>query len=276
MIVSRFKLFRLVTALGSFGSLFGQPSDNTGAESPYIEDGGVSVQPWYWLTSSRPRLRSGATSATTTPGNLDFPGDASGSYAITVGLPAGKQNSLRLSYLRTQGAGDTVAASDLALFSVGYTAGDALATRYKLQNVKVSWDFLSYTFQNNLRVKTLWEGQGTLIETEIDAPLKNTDSSSYYATGRKWLLLPTMGLGLGQAVSGGRFRWEAKASGFGIPKRAALFDAEAAGVLRLGRAELLGGYKVLALKTSPRDDAYFRQRLNGPFVGLRWYFDGMN
>ena len=56
---------------------------------------------------------------------------------FTFSVPAGKQNSLRISYFRVTGSGDTVAASDLALFSVGYTAGDFLTTKYKLQNVKL-------------------------------------------------------------------------------------------------------------------------------------------
>lgn len=239
-------------------------------ESNYIEDGGISVQPFYWLTASRPHLFRGALAPTRTAGDLIFPGHANGAYGVMLSLPAGKQNSLRISYFRTQGSGNTVAATDLALFSTGYSAGDRLTTKYKLQSVKASLDFLSYTFQNNIRFKTLWEVQGALIETGVVAPATADSASS----GKRWLVLPSFGMGLEHAVSK-HFRWEAKGSGFGLPKRAALYDVEGSAVIRLGRAELLAGYKVFSVKTSPRAEEYFKQRLNGPYVGLRWYWERM-
>ena len=246
------------------------PPKDPAPESNYIEGGGVSIQPFYWLTKSRPFLRDGKLAPTTVSGNLDYPGHANGSYGLMLSLPAGKQNSLRLTYFRTQGSGELIAPTDLVLFSSGYAAKDRLTTDYKLQTLKASFDFLSYTFQNNIRVKTLWEVQGALIETNIDAPA-TADSST---TGKKWLLYPSLGLGFEQAVSK-HFRWEAKGSGFGLPKRGAVGDVEGSAVIRLGRTEILAGYKFYTIKTSPRDDAFFRQRLNGPYVGLRWYFDRM-
>ena len=195
---------------------------------------------------------------------------------MTFSIPAGKKNSLRFSYFRVQGSGDTVAATDLSLFSVGYTKGDRLYTKYKVQNVKVSWDFLSYTFHNNIRFKTLWEAQATGFNTSVDSPLKPTDSStvSYYGEGKKWLFYPTLGLGFEQAVSK-NFRWEIKGSGFGLPKRGALADGEASAVFRLGKAEVLAGYKFFYVKTSPKSEFFFKQVLSGPYIGLRWYFERM-
>jgi hypothetical protein len=251
-------------------------SPDTAAESPYIEDGGVSVQPWYWLTSASPEVHPGKLSAVKEPASLDFPGKARNGMGVTFSVPAGKKNSLRFSYFRVQGSGDAITPTNLALFSIGYTAGDRLYTKYKLQNVKVSWDFLSYTFHNNIRFKTLWEAQATGFDTKVDSPLKATDSEtvSYYGEGKKWLFYPTFGLGLEQAV-GKNFRWEVKGSGFGLPKRAALADAEASAVIKVGKAELLAGYKMFYVKTSPKTEFYFKQMLSGPYVGLRWYFERM-
>ena len=246
------------------------PSKDPAPESNYIEDGGVSIQPFYWLTKSRPSLRHGKLRPTVFSGNLDFPGDANGSYGVMLSLPAGKQNSLRLTYFRTQGSGEKAAPTDLVLFGAAFAATNRLTTDYKLQTIKASFDYLSYTFHNNVRVKTLWEVQGALIETNIDARATADSSTS----GKKWLVYPSLGLGLEQAVSK-HFRWEAKGSGFGLPKRGAVGDVEGSAVIRLGRTEVLAGYKFYTIKTSPRDDAFFRQRLNGPYVGLRWYFDRM-
>ena len=249
-------------------------------ESSIIEGGGVSIQPWYWLTSSQPTLRPGAQSTAVGPASLHFPGKARGATGFTFSVPAGKQNTLRLSYFRAHGSGQSVATSDLSLFSVGYTAGDVLATDYKVQNVKLSWDYLSYTFKNKVRFKTLWEAQLASVETTVDAPLKpvtvdsNGLTSSYLATGSKWVLYPTFGVAFEQAPSK-RFRWEAKGSGFGVPHRAVIWDIEAAAVVRLGPMEMVAGEKAFSLKTSPRADAYYRQTLNGPFVGIRWYWDRM-
>jgi hypothetical protein len=244
-------------------------------ESPYIEDGGISVQPWYWMISARPLVRDGKLRSASKPGDFDFPGKSRGAFGVTFSVPAGKQNSLRFSYFRATGSGNTVATADLALFSIGYTTGDVLTTTYKIENVKVSWDFLTYTFGKNVRVKTLWEGQATGFNTEVNAPLKATASgTSYLANGKKWLFYPTFGLGLEQAMSS-HFRWEAKGSGFGLPHRGSLGDVEASAVLRLGRIEVLGGYKYFSVKTSPKAEAYFRQTLHGPYAGVRWYFDRM-
>jgi hypothetical protein len=260
-----------------------QPVTTTKVSDPepsIIEGGGFSIQPSYWLTSSQPLLRPGAQSIAVGPASLDFPGKARSATGFTFSVPAGKQNSVRLSYFRAHGSGQSMATTDLSLFSVAYTAGDVLATSYKIQNVKLSWDYLSYTFKNKVRFKTLWEAQLASVETTVDAPLKpvtvdsNGLTSSYLSTGSKWLVYPTFGVAFEQAPSK-RFRWEAKGSGFGVPHRAVIWDIEAAAIVRLGRMEMVVGEKAFSLKTSPRDDAYYKQSLNGPFVGVRWYWDRM-
>jgi hypothetical protein len=274
----------LLIANLAFGQQIVQPvtTTTTGSdpEPSIIEGGGVSIQPWYWLTSSQPLLRPGAQSTAVGPASLDFPGKARGATGFTFSVPAGKQNTLRFSYFRAHGSGQSVATTDLSLSSVGYTAGDVLATDYKLQNVKLSWDYLSYTFKNKVRFKTLWEAQLASVQTTVDAPLKavtvdsNGLTSSYLASGTKWLVYPTFGIGFEQAPSK-RFRWEAKGSGFGVLRRAAIWDIEAAAIVRLGRMEMLAGEKAFSLKTSPRADAYYKQTLSGPFIGIRWYLDRM-
>lgn len=244
---------------------------------PYtIEDGGFSVQLNYWLTQSEPILRGGKATTVRAPESpdFDFPGKGKPTPEVMISFPAGREHTMRISYLRTQSSGDATAPRDLALFSVGYKQGDRLAARYRLEHAKASWDYLSYTFAaSQIRVKTLWEVQYAAIKTTIDAPIRAaTSTDAVFAEGNKYVILPALGLGLEQAV-GKRFRWEAKGSGFGLPKRSGIWNAEASAVVNMRRFELLVGAKALWIKTSPKDDSFFKQTHWGPYVGLRWYFE---
>ncbi|MCC6585837.1 MAG: hypothetical protein IT168_03885 [Bryobacterales bacterium] len=252
------------------------------AQDSTIEDGGVSVQLNYWLTRTAPLLRGGKASPanrTLESPDFDFPGQTKYAAGAMISLPAGKQNSLRISYFRAQGHGDTTATVDQALFGTPFNNGDKFVTSYRIESARVSWDYLSYTYAaSGLRIKTLWEAQYAAIRSRIDAPLNpiSTDSSGVttynYGEGTKYVILPAFGLELEQA-KGKHFRWEAKGSGFGLPKRSMMWNAEAAAVLRFERWEILAGGRAFQVKTSPKDDAYFKQTLYGPYVGVRWYLE---
>jgi len=248
-------------------------------DSHVIEGGGFSAQVGYWLTSSEPLLRGGTASAVPAgySPNFDLPGKGKAALAAMVSLPAGKENTLRISAFRAQGTGNTTATENMALFATGFNTGDYLAAAYKIEHVKVSWDFLSYTYAaSGLRVKTLWEAQLTSVHGRVAAPFKEvtTDSSGNtnfnIGEGTKTVILPSFGLGLEQAPSKA-FRWEARASGFALPGRSYVWNGEAAAVVRLGKFELLGGGRAFSVKTSRKDDAFFKQTLYGPYVGLRFY-----
>jgi hypothetical protein len=243
-------------------------------------DGVFSVQLYYWLTSTNPSLRDGKLkNPNANPGNFDFPGKATGTPGIVLSFPAGALNTLRLSYFQTQGRGDTFATGDLNIFATDLSKGDYLASRYKIQNVKLSLDYLSFPFPvktSKLRLKTLWEIQYTSIKPSVDGPLRpyQTDSSgnliSNTGEGTEWFFYPTFGLALEHSVSK-NFRWEAHASGFAFPHRATLWDAEASIAYRVGQFEVLAGGKGFHFKTSPKHEQYLYSTLSGAFVGLRWY-----
>src|SRR5581483_3134382 len=115
------------------------------AQNSESSDGTLSVGAFYWLNPTNPVMRSGrAASSTSDPANLDYPGTSKPSPGVVVSLPAGHENTLRLSYFQTSGHGDLVAGQNLAFFATGYSAGDYLNTRYKIQNVKLSLDYLSW------------------------------------------------------------------------------------------------------------------------------------
>jgi hypothetical protein len=247
-------------------------------EPAILEDGGLSIEPIYWLNRAQPRLFGGA--AATAFGNLDYPGHANNSIGGELSFPAGRSNTLRLSYFRVQGNANTTLSQDATIFSEAYNAGDYLEAGYRLQNAKISWDYLSYSWHKSpgaLRLKTLWELQYTTISTTVYAPFKpvttdtsgNTDQN--IATGSKNIFLPTFGLELEQAI-GRHFRWEAKASGFGIPHHSNMWDGEGLIAIRFGGVELIGGEKAYHFKSSAQSSEYFVDTLSGPFVALRYYF----
>ncbi len=259
------------------------PAPNTPVtpKDPYIlEDGGYSIQPVYWLNHAQPNLNTGSTATAVT--NFDYTGNANYSVGGEIGVPAGPQNTLRFSYFRVQGNSNTTLSQAETIFSEAYSTGDYVTGGYRLQNFKLTWDYLSYNWYKKpgtLRLKTLYELQYTTISGNFAAPFKavTTDSSGNTdfntATGSKNLIYPTFGLELEQAI-GHRFRWEARASGFGLPHRAALWDAQATLAYRVGRSvEIMAGEKAFHLKTSPRQDAYFADTLSGAYVGVRYYWN---
>lgn len=263
------------TTSSSIASVSNKPP----VEPAVIEDGGFSFEPFYWFTSAQPRLRGGRN--TSAYSILDYPGKSHFSYGGEIAMPAGKQNTLRLTYFRNQGIGNLTETQSVNLFSEGYSPGDYLTTEHTLQSFKLSWDYLGYTWyrkSSKIRLKTLYEVQYTNITTTIAAPLKpvTTDSSTdttddNIASGTKNAILPTFGLELEEAVNK-HFRWEVKATGFGIPKRSDIWDAEGSLICRVRNWELFVGEKAYHFKTTPRSDFYFTDTLSGAFVGLRWYW----
>jgi hypothetical protein len=241
-------------------------------DSYIIEDGGVSLQLGYWLTRSSPDLRKGRLSPATAAqsADFDFPGNSKYGFDAMFSIPAGKEHSLRLSAFRVRGRGDgALSSKEQFLFTEVFAPNTLLTTNYRIEGAKLSWDYLSYTVpSSSLRIKTLWEVQYVGVHGEAVAPF--TDNN-LYDRGASHVILPTLGIGLGQAPSR-RFRWEAKASGFGLPRRSYIWNAEAAAVIRLGKVDVLAGARAFSVKASPKESFYFKQTLTGPFVALRWNF----
>jgi hypothetical protein len=250
------------------------------AETPLnTSDSQISLQLFYWLDFSSPNLYGGAGNLGPYPGDLKYPGRAKPAEGAEIDIPAGRDNTLRLSYFRIQGDGNTTATANATYFSVDYAPGDYLVTQYKLQNVKLSYDFLSYPYPPNpsrFRLKTLWEVNYTTISTSIDAPLKTiqVDASgnpiSNTATGSHWFVYPSLGLGIEKALTS-HFRLDARASGFAFPHHATIWDADASAVYRMGRYEVAAGLKAFHFKTSPQSTEYFASTFPGAYVAIRYY-----
>jgi len=275
------KLSRLVLLLLSASAAFGQQAAASTTPPPaqedpkILEDGGLSIEPFYWLTQAQPSLFGGKTA--TADGNLDYSGKSKRSEGVEVGLPAGRANTLRFSYFRVQGDTNSTLGQDETIFSEAFSSGDYMASTYRLQSAKISWDYLSYTWQkSHVRFKTLYEVQYTTISTDVSAPFvpETTDSSgntnSNSAHGSENLLYPTFGVEFEQPWKK-YLRWEAKVSGFGLPHRAVIWDAQADVAFQIHSIDVFIGEKAYHFKTSPNGDQYFIDTLQGAYVGVRYY-----
>lgn len=260
-----------------------QPLAPTKAQHPkdpyMIEDGGFSIEPIYWFSRPEPKLYGGA--AATFYDNFDFTGTGNDAEGVEVGIPAGPQNTLRLSWFREGGnANSTVGSKYVEYYGETYSPGDYLEAGYTLQNAKISWDYLSYNWykpSGTIRLKTLYELQYVTVSGNWYAPFKpvGTNSSGTYdyntAHGSNNLFWPSFGLELEQQFHH-HLRWEAKASGFAIPHHATLWDAEASLAFRIGPIEVLGGEKAFHFKDSPQGVQYFADTMQGAYVGIRYYW----
>jgi hypothetical protein len=256
-----------------------QPATPRGPST--IEDGGFSFEPFYWLSpmfQPQPLMRGGATSSYSNA-DLTYAGKKQDSYGAILSIPTGLQSTIRISVFRAIGGGDQTTTTNLTLLGTPYNSGDYLATSWRIQGAKVSWDFLTFRIpagQRKIRVKTLWEAQWLSFETNINAPyaavVTNDQGAvvSNYAAETKTVILPTLGAELEQEPVR-HFRYELKADGFAIPHHADIWEAEGSLAFRFGRMELLLGAKALHFKTSPRSDEYFIDTLAGPYAGIRYY-----
>ncbi len=257
-----------------------KPAPAAQAETPLnTSDNQVSVEIFYWIPTNQPDLKGGAANVGPYPGNLKYPGSPKRVPGGVISVPVGRNNTVRVSYFRVQGNGNTTAPAFLTLFNTDYSPGDYLTTSYTLQNVKISFDYLSYPYPANparFRFKTLWEVQYTTIKSAINAPFKpvTTDASGNIipntAAGTRWLIYPTVGGAIEKAFTP-HFRLEAKASGFAFPHHATIYDAEASAVFRTGRYEISVGGKAFHIKTSPRNEQYLAATFPGVFIAFRYY-----
>jgi hypothetical protein len=239
---------------------------------------GLSIEPFYWFTrGSAPLVRAGAANITGVPGEFQYLSQPYSAIGARVNIPVSKNATLRGSYFQTQSTGFAVASQNLNLFGQSIASGDLLATRYRIEAFKLSYDYLTYFWKRGdaeIRLKTLWEIQRISVSNEVDD--FQTDSSGNLvninpATATKAFIFPTFGLGIEHTLSR-HVRWEARASGFALPHKQVLGDLEADIAFRVKHFELLAGGRYLHYKTNPKADQYDIGSLWGPYVGLRYYW----
>ena len=256
-------------------------------EKSMAEEGKVSVGIYGWLGRGQPTIDAGPVFGQDFFGNtiklpqfppsrLQLQGHPKQIPGFDLTIPAGKHHLIRASYFRATASGDVNSLpGPLILWAGNYTKGELLSTNYKLQNVKISYDFLSWPYplgSKKFRVKTLWEFQYTTVNSAFDAPLASTVNGPNSASGHKSIYAPAIGLGMAYYFSS-NFRFEANGSGFMIPHHWTLGDADGDFAYKIGRIELRVGGQVFHFRTSPKSDYYLRGTLAGALVGLRFYLN---
>ena len=254
------------------------PSVPAPPEAPDTIDGVLNVGLTYGYSPFHPVIKTGKGSTDATLSSFKIPGNNKGLAGAVISIPAGQHNSVRISYFRMQGNGNTVAGSPFSFFATGFNQGDNVSGSFTLQNAKASLDFLSWPFplkDSKFRVKTLWEVQFTQIRASLAAPERaTTDADGNYVAnagqGTEWFILPSFGMGV-QYRATRSFRWEAKASGFGLPHRSAIGDAETFVARKRGQWEFVLGAKAFYFKTSARREAYVHALMPSAYIGFRYY-----
>jgi len=198
----------------------------------------------------------------------------SGSPGIEVSLPITRTGELHFEYFLAKGDGNQNAPAALDLFGTSFNQGDVLATQYQIQDSKIYLDDLLFPHKfpvAKFRLKSLWEFQYVHMKSTIDAPYVDSTGVQETAEGTKQIFLPTFGLAAEYAIAK-HVLLRADASGFGLPHKSDLWDAEATVSYRRGMWEIVAGGKAFHLKTSPNSDEYLSDTLAGAFVGLRWHW----
>jgi hypothetical protein len=241
-----------------------------------------------WLPRQHPYEAKGRGAAFTESGLITLQGTPKYAESAELGFAVGLHNAIRLTYFETRASGSTRTPVDLHLWDQTYTAGTLVTTDYRLQNGKLSFDYLSWPYPveaRRFRFKTLWQVQWTNIRTGFDAPeLPITDENglplvdasgnqiTYAGQGSRWFISPELGLGVAY-FGGRRFRVEANAAGFTIPHHNSVWDADGSLNFRQGHFELRVGARGFHFKTSTNAEQYMRGTMYSGFIGLRWYSD---
>jgi len=238
------------------------------------DEGKISVGGSGWAPLGHPVFDKGKDSASTTDSRIEYQGKDNVAPGLVLSLPGGGHNAVRISYFEVKADGSTTAATDLTLFDQGYAAGTFVTTEYKLQNIKLSYDYVTWPYpigSRRFRLKTLWQVQFTKVSSVFTAPFSG-DPTGSVATGSKTIILPTLGLGPAYYLSR-NFHIEIDGSGFGIPHHAAIGDVDAFASYKVSRIEIRGGLRYYYFKTNPNSDFYTRGVLAGGYIGLRFYLN---
>jgi len=234
-----------------------------------------------WLPYGAPIVDKGHAADWTGLSYFHLPGTPKITPSAEIGLALGLHNSLDFSYFSTKASGVVIAPGPLVLFGESYNQRDQLATSDTLQDVKLSFAYLTWPYpveSRHFRLRTLWQVHYLSVKSNYDAPIRSAtpDSSgnltSYATTGSKDLISPALGLGLTEYASR-NLRFELNVAGFDVPHHFAIGDADATASYRIGSFEIRVGAKGLYFKTSPQADYYFRGRPVGAVVGVRWCSD---
>jgi hypothetical protein len=270
----------------------GQPHIEAPPEMPKYPDVRMPGERGFWIgltgmaPTGHPIFDQGRNSGLTTPSLVQMQGQPKIGEGGEVGIAVGAHNALRISYFQTHANGEFYAPNDLILWSQNYSSGDLVTTNYKLQDFKVSFDYLTWPYpvgSRRFRLKTLWQVQYVSLKSTFNAPLlpttdangnvlvdSNGNPITYVASGTRWFISPSIGVGMQEYVSR-HLRLDLEATGFAIPHHTSLWDLDGSVNFRVGKIEIGAGARAFHFKTSTAGPYYMRGTLYAPQVSIRWY-----
>ena len=254
------------------------PTQNPKSTQPdYPDPRTFTIGAFYWMTlpTVSPDLRGGKQALYYYESLYNLGDVRPSTPGIEISFPITRTGELHFEYFRARGDGNQTAPSSLYLFGTSFNEGDYLVTNYKIQASKFYLDDLLFPHKfpvAKFRLKSLWEFQYVRTNTTIDAPAYTANGGApNTAIGTQQIFLPTFGIAAEYAPAP-HLLFRVDASGFGIPHKAGIWDAEATISYRFGSWEIRGGGKAFYFKTSPNSDEYLSTTLLGAFVGLRWHW----
>ncbi len=250
---------------------------NTQPPAPdYPDPRTLTFGAFFWgtaLSNSGPDLVSGSQAPDNeTLDNLGKARPVSG--GVEVSIPITRTGSLHFESLLAKGDGNTTTTAETDVFGVTYPTGTLLVPQYSIFASKLYLDDLLFPHKfpvAKFRLKSLWEFQYIHMKTTIDAPAYDTASSSAVAVGTKQIFLPTFGIAAEYALSPHTL-FRVDGSGFGLPGKSNIWDANVSLSYRHGSWEVLGGGKALHFKSSGNSTEYVTDTVTGIFLGLRWHW----
>jgi hypothetical protein len=241
-----------------------------------------------WFPDSGIAMDRGHDSYWTYYSRVIMQGNPKLSEGLDAGLALGLHNAIKFSWFEARAAGDLTPNIQTYLWGMLYPNGTLLSTDYRLQDLKLSFDYLTWPYpveSRRFRLKTLYQIQYIGIRTGFDNPtlplydsngnpLLNSQGNpiSYATEGSKWYVTPTLGFGT-EYWKSKRFRLETDTTAFAIPHHSTTLDGEVSANWRFGHWELKAGVKAFHFKTSPTSDYFMRGTLYSGLVGIRWYSD---
>jgi hypothetical protein len=235
---------------------------------------------FYWVTIPGNGIDLKTGHQATDLETLDNFGGHHNAPGLYISVPITRTGEIKFEGWIGKGDGNQTATKTLDLFNTTINPGDYLATQYQIKAGKIYLDDLLWPYKfpvSRFRLKSLWEVQWISVSTTIDAPLvaATEDSSGNIttetATGSRQVILPTFGIAAEYALTP-HVLLRADASGFGLPHRSDIWDANALVSYRHKKWEIRGGFKAVHFKTSPQNTEFITDTIAGAFVGINYHF----
>ena len=255
------------------------PKGQKPAVPDYPDPRTLTIGAYYWgtLPGTGPDLVGGRF--TRDFGTIRNLGKTNMGPGVFASIAISRASEIRFEGFSIKGAGNQklAAGKDPFVFGTQFNGGDYLSNSYKILSGKIWIDDLLWPHKfpvEKFRVKAIYGARYLAVKGVVDAPLKLLTGSTLAgvtALGNKQVILPMLGIAPEYAISK-HVLFRVEGSGFGLPKKSALWDAEATLSWRRRTLEIFGGFKAVGFKTSPKEDYFYSGQAYGGVFGIKYHW----